>query len=175
MAEETISLAEEPPASQAQQELLDLINSSNSTDVKIDDVEITALEPANFADRNTKVVIRAKANTSFSGAQEFYYNRLALSQLGYLGIVTNEQLTVEKLLQIISSQKQIALLSEEFEDIVIPVLEAGGIGRAVLRSKAQAIKWHGEAEVDIAFGLPGNLDAFHTFLHVTLPSAGYLL
>lgn len=168
-------VAEEIPGVSAKQQLLDLINASNASNVSLDDVDFSAPEFVFFSGRNSKIVVRAKASSPYAGEQDFYYNRLALSNLGYVGIVTDEPLSATKLLEIISQQKKVDLLADEFENLALPVLEQGDVLSITLKTKEQAVKWHGQVQVDIAFGLPSNLAAFHSFLHVTLPSAGYLL
>lgn len=169
MANENINAMEGLPRTPALQQLLDLINSDNSTSVTLDEVSVASPEAINFAGRNTRVMVTAKSDSPYAGDQEIYYNRLAVTKLGYIGILTETAISAQQLLAMISAQKGVELLAEEFEEIAIPVLEQYGSAPILLKSKAQAIKWHGQTEVEYVFGLPPNVELFRDFLHKTLP------
>lgn len=162
-----------PPIT-AKQELIDLINHDNHTTLSADDVTFSAPSIVNYQGRNTQVTVTANPNTQFSGNMNVFYNRLAVSDLGYIGIVSADIISPDDFLAMISTNKGIDLLAEEFEPFIIPVLEVGGVAQIALVAKSTAIKWYGQTMADYAFNLPPELDLLHQLVNVTLPASGYL-
>jgi hypothetical protein len=157
------------------QQLLDLINNDNGVALTLDQVTLSDPVPFNYANRNTKVTLTAKPDTAFANSKDFYYNRLALTRLGYVGVVSTEPISSEQFLQIVSTEKKIQLIADEFEYFTMPVLETGEVGKITLIAKPNAIKWFGQIEADYIFGVPAGLGLLHTLIHVTLPSEDYLV
>ena len=163
-----------PPIVPYRQQLIDLINKDNGTNLRLQDVVLSPPTPVSQNGRNTKVVVSSVAGSGYAGSQDIYYNRISMSKLGYVGVLTDAPLTTSELLTMINAQKKIDLLAEDFQQILMPVLEVGDVGMITLRTKADAIKWWGETQVEIAFGIPDNIDLLHQFVNFTLPSPGYL-
>lgn len=156
------------------QQLVDLINATNGSTLTIADVDFSDPVAGNYTLpeglRNARVTMTAAPGSEYTGSEELYYNRLALSDLGPIGIITPTPLTGEQFLQTLSSQIGVDLLAEEFESFAIPVLEIGIESIVTLVAKDTAIKWYGEVSVGYAFTLPVGLDVLDRLINVTLPA-----
>jgi hypothetical protein len=162
------------PAITAKQELIDLINHDNHTTLTVDDVTFSAPTIVNYQGRNTQVTVSANPNSALSGSMNVFYNRLAVSGLGYIGVVSADAITPEEFLAMVSANKGIDLLAEEFEPFLVPVLEIGTVGQIALVAKTTAIKWYGQTTADYTFNLPPELALLSELVNITLPSQGYL-
>jgi hypothetical protein len=158
----------------AKQELIDLINHDNNTSLQASDVTISAPEVVDYQGRNTKVVVSANPDTQFSGSMNIYYNRLSLPALGTLDASSPVPLTVSDFLTLLSNQKKIDLLAEEFDDIVLPDIQIGEVVKIPIVAKSGAIKWYGQTVADYTLGFPPEYDIFDHFVNVTLPSYNLL-
>jgi hypothetical protein len=165
----------EIPTASPQQQLVDLINHDNKKNFALNDITLSVPIAVTYEGRNTKITVTANLGSKYFGSQDFYYNRLALNDLGYLGVLSETPLSMTDMLSMMSTQKRVDLWPDEFEPFTVPVLEEGEVGKIILRAKPAAIKWRGEVQVEYLFKLPDNVNALHQFLHYTLPSAGYLL
>jgi len=157
-----------------QQQLIDLINQDNGSTLTLADVTLSDPSVVDYAGRNTKVTVTGNVDSPYENTKDVFYNRLALTRLGFIGIITDTPLTNEQFLDTISSNKQVKLLEGEFEPFTIPVLEVGAIGSVTLIAKPTAIKWLGQVDAEYVFGVPAGFDALHTLINVTLPADGYL-
>jgi hypothetical protein len=162
-----------------EEELVELINKDNITpkgsiNLTLTDVDLSDPVPVSYAGRNTRVMVRAKVGSNYIGSKDVFYNRLALSDLGYIGIMSDEPITAEKLLEMITSKKGISMLVDDFEPIVIPFLEAGEALKVNLIAKSTAIKWYGATQVEYAFAVPAGLGMLHELIHTLLPSQNFL-
>lgn len=156
------------------QQLIDLINTDNGTTLTLADVTLSDPSVVDYASRNTKVTVTSNPDSPYENTKDVYYNRLALTRLGYIGIITDIAISNDDFLNLISSNKQVQLLADEFQSFTIPVLEVGEIGKVTLIAKPTAIKWLGQVDAEYVFGVPAGFDALHTLIHVTLPADGYL-
>jgi hypothetical protein len=162
-----------------EEELIELINKDNITpkgsiNLTLDDVELSDPVSVSYGGRNTRVTVKAKPSSKYTGTKDVFYNRLALSDLGYIGIISDEPISAQMILEMITSKKGISMLADDFEPIIIPYLEAGEALKINLIAKPTAIKWYGQTQADYAFGIPAGLGLLHELIHNTLPTQGYL-
>lgn len=165
------------------QQLVELINQDNQMQLTLADVSLSDPVAGNFEFpqtdgsikiRNAKVTVTATDTSEYVGTKDVFYNRLALSDLGQVGIISSSPITSDQLLQIITSRKGIQMLADEFETILLPVLAVGATGRINLVAKATAVKWYGTLQVDYAFNLPPEMDILDHLINVILPSYNLL-
>ncbi len=158
----------------SKQEVIDLINQVNTSNLTVNDVSFSLPAIVAYQSRNTKLTVSAVPGSAYAGSVDVYYNRLLLTDLGYIGIQTVAPLDFPGFLQAISAQENIDLLPEEFSPVTMPAIDDGGLATIQLVALSTALKWYGQTSADYALNLPPELPALHQMINVTLPAPGYL-
>lgn len=163
------------------QELLDLINAANIIEpaqLTLSDVRFYApqIDTSSLVGKyNTKIVVEALPGSLYTGRTEVFYHRIPMTDLiGSMLFLTDEPVTMAHLLELINARSQSDLKIEDIEPIVISDLVEGDILNFKLKSKEPSLKWVGERNIEVLYGLPSNLNELYILMNITLPKPGYI-
>jgi len=135
----------------AKQALLNLINYDNQTSFTFDDIVFDAPNVHN-GNKNTTVVVTPHPDSSILGQKTVEYDRLPLSSLdvGALMFASTEQITTEKVLNLINEINHTNLLGldVEFSTTTINPIH-GGYEEVVLTALPESYGWIGTAILKI--------------------------
>lgn len=147
-----------------------LIQEVNPTRVALKS-EVLILDPPqiNPGDRNTAITVRAVPGSGYTGEVTVHYNRIDLARTNASGLMSEQVITTDAILQHLNQHTELTVLAEDLESIQVEVLEVGDTNTMTVTAKADSLGWVGTAEVAVLYGLPPNSDELYDLMNHLLP------
>lgn len=119
---------------------------------------------------NTRVTMKAMANSGYTGQVDLFYTRANLTALGTLEFVQEAPFTVESLCSTINAAKAAQMSPEDLTNTSIPAMETGVVTTFTISAAANSLVWLSNAEVSLLTGIPAESHNLSNFLNTTAPA-----